>query len=234
MGGRRAARPVGDASGRGRGDEGDPRLAVRDSRHRRTGKNRQSSRPGSSRFRHSLTSGIVRSARRWRQNYTSSAQPRGIKTRHNGDRHDSCVCRRQVESCPHPNWPPAGVRRKRRCPATRTRPAHRAPIAAAHFVDDAFFRHLVAHMRNGVLAINRAGELVLDQRRGVPHLRPAGRRGLSRPAVRRGVPRASRRRPGAGRRLRAGLPAQPRRAAARGRRTRCSATRCRSSATAKA
>ena len=35
------------------------------------------------------------------------------------------------------------------------------PIAAAHFVDDAFFRHLVAHMRNGVLAINRAGELVL-------------------------------------------------------------------------
>ena len=39
--------------------------------------------------------------------------------------------------------------------------AHRAPIAAAHFVDDAFFRHLVAHMRNGVLAINRAGELVL-------------------------------------------------------------------------
>ena len=43
----------------------------------------------------------------------------------------------------------------------RTRPAHRAPIAAAHFVDDAFFRHLVAHMRNGVLAINRAGELVL-------------------------------------------------------------------------
>jgi PAS domain S-box-containing protein len=43
----------------------------------------------------------------------------------------------------------------------RTRPAHRAPIAAAHFVDDAFFRHLVAHMRNGVLAIDRAGELVL-------------------------------------------------------------------------
>ncbi len=44
---------------------------------------------------------------------------------------------------------------------TRTRPAHRAPIAAAYGVDDAFFRHLVAHMRNGVLAINRAGELVL-------------------------------------------------------------------------
>jgi PAS domain S-box-containing protein len=39
--------------------------------------------------------------------------------------------------------------------------AHRAPIAAAHFVDDAFFRHLVAHMRNGVLAIDRAGALVL-------------------------------------------------------------------------
>ncbi len=38
---------------------------------------------------------------------------------------------------------------------------HRAPIAAAHFVDDAFFRHLVAHMRNGVLAIDRAGALVL-------------------------------------------------------------------------
>jgi PAS domain S-box-containing protein len=46
-------------------------------------------------------------------------------------------------------------------PGTRPRPAHRAPIAAAHFVDDAFFRHLVAHMRNGVLAIDRAGELVL-------------------------------------------------------------------------
>ncbi len=40
-------------------------------------------------------------------------------------------------------------------------PAHRAPIAAAHFVDDAFFRHLVAHMRNGVLAIDRSGALVL-------------------------------------------------------------------------
>jgi len=38
---------------------------------------------------------------------------------------------------------------------------HRAPIAAAHFVDDAFFKHLVAHMRNGVLAIDRGGALVL-------------------------------------------------------------------------
>jgi PAS domain S-box-containing protein len=46
-------------------------------------------------------------------------------------------------------------------PGARTRPAHRAPIAAAYGVDDAFFRHLVAHMRNGVLAIDRAGELVL-------------------------------------------------------------------------
>ena len=46
-------------------------------------------------------------------------------------------------------------------PPTRPGPAHRAPIAAAHFVDDAFFRHLVAHMRNGVLAINRGGALVL-------------------------------------------------------------------------
>ena len=45
--------------------------------------------------------------------------------------------------------------------ATRPGPAHRAPIAAAHFVDDAFFRHLVAHMRNGVLAIDRGGALVL-------------------------------------------------------------------------
>lgn len=43
----------------------------------------------------------------------------------------------------------------------RQGPAHRAPIAAAHFVDDAFFRHLVAHMRNGVLAIDRGGALVL-------------------------------------------------------------------------
>jgi len=46
-------------------------------------------------------------------------------------------------------------------PPTRPGPAHRAPIAAAHFVDDAFFRHLVAHMRNGVLAIDRGGALVL-------------------------------------------------------------------------
>ena len=45
--------------------------------------------------------------------------------------------------------------------STRSGTAHRAPIAAAHFVDDAFFRHLVAHMRNGVLAIDRAGALVL-------------------------------------------------------------------------
>jgi signal transduction histidine kinase len=43
----------------------------------------------------------------------------------------------------------------------RVRPEHRAPIAAAYDVDDKFFRYLVAHMRNGVLAINRAGELVL-------------------------------------------------------------------------
>lgn len=43
----------------------------------------------------------------------------------------------------------------------RTGSAHRAPIAAAHFVDDAFFKHLVAHMRNGVLAIDRGGALVL-------------------------------------------------------------------------
>ncbi|MEZ5418366.1 MAG: ATP-binding protein [Vicinamibacterales bacterium] len=43
----------------------------------------------------------------------------------------------------------------------RPGPTHRAPIAAAHFVDDAFFRHLVAHMRNGVLAIDRGGALVL-------------------------------------------------------------------------
>ncbi len=43
----------------------------------------------------------------------------------------------------------------------RSGTAHRAPIAAAHFVDDAFFRHLVAHMRNGVLAIDRGGALVL-------------------------------------------------------------------------
>jgi signal transduction histidine kinase len=40
-------------------------------------------------------------------------------------------------------------------------PLHRAPIAAAPFVDDVFFRHLVAHMRNGVLAIDRAGALAL-------------------------------------------------------------------------
>ena len=45
--------------------------------------------------------------------------------------------------------------------SVRQGPAHRAPIAAAHFVDDAFFRHLVAHMRNGVLAIDRGGALVL-------------------------------------------------------------------------
>ena len=67
-----------------------------------------------------------------------------------------------------------------------------------------------AQRRAGHQPGRRAGA---HQRRGVPDLRLAGRRGLSGPAVRRGVPRASRRRPGAGRRLRAGLPAQPRRAA---------------------
>ncbi|MEZ5290732.1 MAG: ATP-binding protein [Vicinamibacterales bacterium] len=46
-------------------------------------------------------------------------------------------------------------------PSHRQGTPHRAPIAAAHFVDDAFFRHLVAHMRNGVLAIDRGGALVL-------------------------------------------------------------------------
>jgi PAS domain S-box-containing protein len=54
-------------------------------------------------------------------------------------------------------------RRTARTTALPSRPgsAHRAPIAAAHFVDDAFFKHLVAHMRNGVLAIDRGGALVL-------------------------------------------------------------------------
>ena len=60
-----------------------------------------------------------------------------------------------------PKLAPARRTAKPTVPGTRTRPAHRAPIAAAYGVDDAFFRHLVAHMRNGVLAINRAGELVL-------------------------------------------------------------------------
>ena len=45
-------------------------------------------------------------------------------------------------------------------PAASRRAPGRPPIAAGN-VDDRFFRHLVAHMRNGVLAISRAGELVL-------------------------------------------------------------------------
>ena len=60
-----------------------------------------------------------------------------------------------------PKLAPSRRPAKASMPGVRTRPAHRAPIAAAHFVDDAFFRHLVAHMRNGVLAIDRSGELVL-------------------------------------------------------------------------
>lgn len=52
-------------------------------------------------------------------------------------------------------------RRPVRAAVVAAKPEHRAPIAAAHFVDDAFFRHLVAHMRNGVLAIDKGGALVL-------------------------------------------------------------------------
>ena len=57
----------------------------------------------------------------------------------------------------------AAARRPARTTAlpSRAGTTHRAPIAAAHFVDDAFFKHLVAHMRNGVLAIDRGGALVL-------------------------------------------------------------------------
>ncbi len=114
-----------------------------------------------------------------------------------------------------PKLAPGRRTAKATMPGTRTRPAHRAPIAAAHVVDDAFFRHLVAHMRNGVLAINRAGELVLinDEACRIFGL-PAGEGYLGRPfaEVFHAHPGG---RPGAGRRLRAGLPAQPRRAAAR-------------------
>src|ERR671922_1516097 len=39
-----------------------------------------------------------------------------------------------------------------------SRPASRAPVPDQR---DAFFRHMVANMRNGVLAITRAGEVVL-------------------------------------------------------------------------
>lgn len=71
---------------------------------------------------------------------------------------------------------------KTSAPASHAHPAHRAPIAAAHFVDDLFFRHLVAHMRNGVLAINRGGELVLinDEACRIFGL-PAGEGDLGRP-----------------------------------------------------
>src|SRR6478735_2869836 len=46
-------------------------------------------------------------------------------------------------------------------PPVRAGGASRPPIVAAGHVDDTFFRHLVAQMRNGVLAISRAAELVL-------------------------------------------------------------------------
>lgn len=42
-----------------------------------------------------------------------------------------------------------------------SRPAAGPPLSAAAHVDDSFFRHLVTHMRNGVLAISRSGELLL-------------------------------------------------------------------------
>jgi len=53
---------------------------------------------------------------------------------------------------------PAGERRSRSLPARRARPVHK-PAAPA--IDDAFFRHIVAGMRNGVLAVTRAGTLAL-------------------------------------------------------------------------
>src|SRR5690242_21682523 len=62
-----------------------------------------------------------------------------------------------------PGSPPAATARKAAAtpnPA-KTHSANRPPISAAGHVDDTFFRHLVAHMRNGVLAISRTGELVL-------------------------------------------------------------------------
>ncbi len=62
---------------------------------------------------------------------------------------------------PAPKIAPARRPAKALGVSARSGTAHRAPIAAAHYVDDAFFRHLVAHMRNGVLAIDRAGVLVL-------------------------------------------------------------------------
>ena len=46
-------------------------------------------------------------------------------------------------------------------PMSMRRPNSSAPIAREQDPRDAFFRHMVANMRNGVLAIARNGEVVL-------------------------------------------------------------------------
>ncbi|MGC4084131.1 MAG: PAS domain-containing protein [Vicinamibacterales bacterium] len=88
----------------------------------------------------------------------------------------------------------------------------RAPVArGVAVVDDRFFRHLVAHMRNGVLAIDRDGTLALINDEACRDLRrcPAGEDYIGRPFAE--VFRApAGHRPRAGRRLRAGDAAEPR------------------------
>ena len=62
---------------------------------------------------------------------------------------------------------PTGNRRHgRRCVRGTRRPSQPGRRST-----DAFFRHIVAGMRNGVLAITRDGAPGAHQRRGVPHLR---------------------------------------------------------------
>ena len=79
---------------------------------------------------------------------------------------------------------------------------------------DAFFRHMVGNMRNGVLAIDREGGLVIlnDEARRLFALEPGD--DVDRHAVRRRAPSTSRHRPRPRRRVRVEVAPQPRGAAA--------------------
>ena len=73
----------------------------------------------------------------------------------------------------------------------RRTPARAGPRTEAEGLRDAFFRHMVANMRNGVLAITRGGEVVLmnDEACRIFALPPGG--DLHRPPVHRRPPVAS-------------------------------------------
>ena len=78
-------------------------------------------------------------------------------------------------------------------------------------IDGAFYGHMVAGMRNGVLAITRDGALALDQRRSPSHFRIGTKRHLARPAVLPRARAASRRGARAEFGVHAGSAAEPRR-----------------------